>query len=187
MAGNAMRLKLLLAIVAIAGAGCGAVTTYFAIRPAATGTMDMDTIIFPMKVFTDGGPDGDFVNVEGTLTGEGIGYPNNTTEIVCYRSDMRCITASVDQLSPRQVGSMGPPLELAVTNWSASVVTAVGPSEGTCARLTINIDRRAEGVEWVQEPINQSQLFCKNASTKTYKWSIENPPFWQRMKERARP
>jgi hypothetical protein len=51
-------------------------------------------IVFARKAFFDSAQttDDDYVYVAGTLTGEGVGYKNNTTAVVCYRERMECLT-----------------------------------------------------------------------------------------------
>ena len=48
---------------------------------------DNSSIIFPMKVFTDLGH---MVHVEGTLSGEGVGHPSNTSALFCYQERHEC-------------------------------------------------------------------------------------------------
>jgi len=48
------------------------------------------------------------VYVAGTLTGEGVGYPNNSVAITCYKDGMECLTISVDQIRrPPAFSSVG--------------------------------------------------------------------------------
>jgi hypothetical protein len=49
-------------------------------------------IIFAAKSFYDNGKttDSGIVYIAGTLTGEDLGYKNNTTAVVCYADRMEC-------------------------------------------------------------------------------------------------
>jgi hypothetical protein len=48
---------------------------------------------FPEKSFYDGGK---IVHIEGTLTGDGIGYPNNHTVLTCYQDRRQCDATQID-------------------------------------------------------------------------------------------
>jgi hypothetical protein len=145
---------------------------------------DKQDIIFAAKVFYDGAKtrgDG-FVYIGGTLTGEGVANKNNTIMIACYNDRRECLFSSVDQVGPNQIGRLGAPDRYAITTWNPNEIVATGPYASGCRKITINIDRKTESVTWVEEPSDQSPPACKNADTKTYKWSIEDPPFWKALR-----
>ena len=136
-------------------------------------------IIFPSKTFFDGEQIGGYVYVAGTLTGEGLAYPNNTTVIACYAKRRECLTYSVEQIGPNQIGHVDAPLDYPVIKWDAYEIVASGTGDaGPCSKVTISIVRKAETALWVTEPINQSRSQCKNANTKILKWTIEDSPGW---------
>ncbi len=137
--------------------------------------------MFPIKVVNDVG---DIVGVTGTLSGKGVGYPNNTVGIFCYKSDAQCLTIVIEQIGFNHIGSVEPPGELAITAWTPTAITANSPSDGACAQTTLNILRKTETIEWVQVPVNQTAPYCIHADTKVYKWTIEEP-FWRRIKGEA--
>ena len=173
-------------IIATAGAVLGATTIYFAARFERPPEADRN-IVFPIKVVSDLGPNGGFVGVQGTLAGEGVGYENNTVGIFCSKSDMRCLTIVVEQIGFNHIGSIEPPGELAITEWTPMVIAATSAPDGACVQTTVNIMRKTETVEWVQVPVNQTASYCIHADTKIYKWTIEDAPFWKRAKGAANP
>lgn len=139
-------------------------------------------IVFGDKTYFDSSQTalGDaFIVIEGELSGKGVGYKNNETTIACYHNEMQCLVSAVQQIGPNQVSSLDPPARYSILKWNAyEVVATSGDSSFDCSRVTINIERKSESVEWVQEPINKAHILCKNADTNTYKWSIETPPYW---------
>jgi hypothetical protein len=119
-------------------------------------------IIFAAKVFYDSAKtkgDG-FVYIGGTLTGEGIANKNNTVMIACYNDSKECLFSSVDQIGPNQVGRLGAPDRYAITTWTPDEIVATGYYASDCRKITINLDRKAESVVWVEEPINPPRAAC---------------------------
>jgi hypothetical protein len=53
-------------------------------------------ILFSHKVFADG-VDG-YLTMSGTLTGNGVGYKNNSVAISCIRDEGACFVASIEQV-----------------------------------------------------------------------------------------
>jgi hypothetical protein len=51
--------------------------------------------------------------------------------------------------------------------------------DALCARITITYDRKSETVLWVETPINQTQIACKNSDNAVRKATIEASLFWQ--------
>jgi hypothetical protein len=56
--------------------------------------------------------------------------------------------------------------------WNPDEIVATGHYASDCRKITINIDRKAASVRWVEELINQSLAACRNTDTKTDQWSI---------------
>jgi hypothetical protein len=50
------------------------------------------------------------VNISGTPTGNGVSYPNNTSNISCYSESRICRVSSVEQIGFDQIGRMGSPI-----------------------------------------------------------------------------
>lgn len=156
---------------------------YLAFAPAAIAN-DNGPIIFPMKVFTDLGH---IVHVEGTLSGHGIGYPSNTSALTCYQGEQQCEMIFVGAQG-RQVFSLGLPQTFTVYVWAQDRIVAdfdspcgnppnpVSAKEWqTSTSETLIIDRKRETVELNEHPCNKKRL---------YHWTIEDPPFWQKLKKR---
>ncbi len=148
-------------------------------------------IIFGSKEFLGRGIGGQYslnlfpgeqpsVSILGTIIGDGVGYKNNTRTIDCRKDRMECEVVSIDQIGPNQVGDLFPPTTYSITKWDMhEVVATSGDNIFECEKTTININLDAGTTEWVQEPINQSVPNCKDSDGKIYKWTIENPPYWQ--------
>jgi hypothetical protein len=133
-------------------------------------------IAFPDKSLTDMG---DALLFMGTISGQGIGYPNNTLFANCSKSEMTCNVATVQQIGANQVG----PIDIdsyPITAWTDGLVTAKEDTVGTsaCTSTTINILRQSGEIQWIQEPVNQSAPNCIHVDTTTYKWTVEPSPFW---------
>ena len=147
------------------------------------GRQPQQQIIFDSKAFFDSAQtavaDGE-VYVAGTLTGPGIGYPNNSTAITCYKDRKECFTYSVAQIGPNQIGRLDSPMRFPITKWDAHEVVARGTGDAVeCSVVTITIDRKSETALWVTESINQTRVQCRDANTKLLKWTIEDPPAWK--------
>ena len=75
-------------------------------------------VIFDNKVFYDteqtAFSDG-VVSISGTLTGEGVGNKNNTVTITCYQDRMECVTYSIAQIGPSQLGKLDVPSIFPIT------------------------------------------------------------------------
>ena len=73
-----------------------------------------------------------------------------------------------------------------IAKWSNDEIVAkdqTGPLPGLtgCVRTTITIERQQKNALWVEEPINQTDPFCKNADTNVNKFTIEDAPGWKRL------
>lgn len=141
-------------------------------------------IVFASKAFADSAQTGGegYVYLAGTLTGEGIPYKNNTVAVTCDKDRMECLTYSVEQIGPNQLGRLAAPTSYPVTKWNAYEIVATGAGDAVdCRKVTISIVRKSETAVWVEEPINQSHAACKDADTRLLKWTIEDPPGWKAL------
>jgi hypothetical protein len=161
---------------------------WFATIALAAAADDEPLIIFNLKNFTD---IGNMVHVEGTLTGEGIGYKNNRQAVTCYQGRRECLASHIDA-EGRQVFSIGPPVPFTIQLWAADRIVADfaapcgnKPKSGfpdnpllkeewqTNLSDTWIIDRTRHTAELIDH-------LCLGA--KTYHWTIEDPPFWRKAK-----
>jgi hypothetical protein len=139
-----------------------------------------EDIAFDRKVYFDSG---ETVSISGTLSGAGLGYKNNTTNITCSKDRGECLITRIEQIGPHQIGRVDSPDTYKITKWDNFEIVSVDDSglPTPCAKITVSVERKSETALWVREPINQAHAFCKNADTKIYKWTIEDSLFWQRM------
>ncbi len=142
---------------------------------------ETDDITFAPKAFFDNDAS---VNVSGTMSGDSLAYPNNTFSIGCYKDQKLCWVTSVEQIGPKQIGRMDAPYSFAVLKWSPYEVVAVDDGSTNCFKTTITISRRSKEALWVDEPINQTQPFCKNAERGIRKRSIEDFPGWKKSQSK---
>lgn len=152
-----------------------------ALGPSVPALADGTTadIIFAEKAFY---ATPQYVDVSGQLSGQGIGYPNNTTDISCYRDRGECMSSTIEQIGPNQLGRLQPPFIFQVTRWGAESVTAVeGGDALDCYRVTLTINLKSQQTLWLQEPTNTSQALC-TADITTYLWTIDSPNFWNALK-----
>jgi hypothetical protein len=147
--------------------------------------MFADRSYFDSAKLAGGGDEGDFASiyVAGTLTGEGVAYPNNSVLVNCEKARMECLTYSVEAIGPMQIGRLEAPAIFKIKTWNKTEVVAVGDTEGlqTCVNDTITFDRSSESVLWVEVPINLTEPKCKYTSTKIRKWTIEDSPAWKAL------
>jgi len=170
-----MRIVLLLVGLAIGlliGAGA---MIYLQERNNDTSEM---AIVFAQKLYYD---TADVVTVSGTLTGEGLGYPNNTYSIGCFKDRKECWMTSVQAIGGLQIGRMDSPYAYDVRKWSAYEVVAGDDGTFGCSKTTITIDRKSQQVLWVEEPVNQTQVMCAKSENKIRKYTIENSPGWTKI------
>ena len=90
------------------------------------------------------------------------------------------MVAYAEQIGPRQVGRINGPTVFPVVNWTADEVVASDNS--LCVKYTITIDRQTKTLLWVETPINQTTIACKDADNAIRKATIEHSLFWQRTK-----
>lgn len=124
------------------------------------------------------------VLVSGTLTGPGQAYPNNTYSIACYRDMKECWMTYVSAIGGLQIGRMDAPSAYDIKSWTANEIEAAYDAPFGCYKTTITIERSTKQLLWVEEPINQTKPFCKNAENKIRKYTIEDSPGWKRMQSR---
>jgi hypothetical protein len=131
-------------------------------------------IVFPDKVFLATKA---YVAAKGTLSADWIAYKNNTYSILCVPEV--CIVASVEQIGQKQVGSIDGPVTYPVKHWTQDD-DVIAEDDSLCSRITITLDRKAQAVLWVETPINQTTLACKNADNNVRKATLEASLFWRR-------
>jgi len=152
------------------------------------GCTDKDAkqnITFAPKAFYDSGKAFENVYMAGTLTGPGVAYENNSTVVACYKDRMECLTYSIEQIGPNQVGRLDAPVFYPVTKWNESEIVATDAGEAIgCRKDTITISRKSESALWVVEPINQTHPECKNATNSVLKWTIEDSPGWKALSKK---
>ena len=128
-----------------------------------------DCVIFGERQYVDGN---DFVEVQGTLTADWVGYKNNTWSITCFHE--LCAVASVEQIGPRQIGNIDGPNIYSVDKWTSAEIVA--QRDDLCYRLILTIDRKAKTLLYVETPINQSNAFCSSRLDPAVRSAtIENP------------
>ena len=131
-------------------------------------------IVFPAKSFIGFKA---WVAARGTLSADWVAYKNNTYSILCVPE--QCIVASVEQIGPKQVGDIDGPVVYPIKRWTDDE-DVVAEDHTLCARITITLDRRTQTVLWVETPINQTTLACKNADNNIRKATLEASLFWRR-------
>jgi hypothetical protein len=163
---------------------CVAVAIFF-LQPPAVAAPEDDIVLAPKNFFDNGDA---VVGISGTLTGDGLTYSkNNTVVVVCYKDRSECLTYSIEQAGRNQMGRLDYPIIYPITTWNAREVTATeAVSSVHCRKTTISLERKRETAVWVEEPINQTRAICKDAQTKIFKWTIEDPPVWKAMRERRK-
>jgi hypothetical protein len=156
------------------------------ITPAAAD--DEPLIIFGMKDFTD---TGDMVHVEGTLTGDGIGYKNNRSAVTCYRDTRECIVTHIEA-GGRQVFSIGLPDIFTVRVWKPDRIVAdfaVSCGEKPKSSFPDNPLSKEEWQStasdtWIIDRARQTAKLTDHPclGAKIYHWTVEDPPFWKKAK-----
>jgi hypothetical protein len=157
------------------GAVCGAGgIIYLQDRNKDTGEM---SIVFAAKNYYESPA---VVTVSGTLTGEGLAYPNNTYSIACFQDRKECWMTSVQAIGGEQIGRMDAPYEYEIRKWTPEEVVAGDDGSFGCFKTTITVERKSQEVLWVEEPVNQTQIMCKKAENKIRKYTIESSPGWKK-------
>ena len=168
-----------------AGLTCMAFTLgWFAITPAVADD-EPALIIFDAKSFVD---TGNMVHVEGTLSGDGIGYKNNRSVVTCYNDPDRqtCTSTRIDTTGS-QVRMIGPPVSYTVRLWTAGrIVADFAVSCGNQPVQQLKLEWRATASDtWVIDREKKTAELIEHPclGDKTYHWTIEDPPFWKKAKE----
>ncbi|MCW2286233.1 hypothetical protein M2323_004028 [Rhodoblastus acidophilus] len=131
-------------------------------------------VLFAKKAFLDVG---DAVSVIGTISGDGVGYPNNSARISCYRARNECVVTTVEQIGLNHVGSISEPAFIPVARWTATEIVAEYDGLGVgCSSLSIFIDRGTHRVRWVQAPKNSAYALCEHSEHTTLNWYIDDAP-----------
>ncbi len=167
-----MRWVLLFAGLMVGYVGGAGSIVYLHERNKDTGEM---SIVFAQKSYYETPA---LVTVSGTLTGEGMAYPNNTYSIACFQDRKECWMTSVQAIGAQQIGRMDAPYEYEIRKWSQHEVVAGDDGSFGCFKTTITIDRQSKQVLWVEEPVNQTQMMCAKSENKIRKYTIENSPGW---------
>jgi hypothetical protein len=138
------------------------------------GRADQD-IVFPIKVFVGNKK---YVAAKGTLSADWMAYKNNTFSFYCDPEE--CIVASISQIGPNLIGSMDGPTVYTTKRWTEDD-QVVAEDDALCSRITITLDRKTESVLWVETPINQTTVACKNADDSVRKATLEASLYWRRQ------
>ena len=131
-------------------------------------------IVFPIKVFVGTKK---HVGAKGTLSADWMAHKNNTFSFYC--DPQECIVASISQIGPKMIGSMDGPAVYTTKRWTEDD-EVVAEDDSLCSRITITLDRKTESVLWVETPINQTTVACKNTDDSVRKASLETSLFWRR-------
>ena len=173
-------------VLLVCGLLVGAIGTYAwtIYRQASSPIKNDDQIIFSAKNFADpeqAGVSG-FVSMSGTLTGDGLAYPNNTYNIGCSREQQICAVSSIEQIGPKQVSRMVGPQWYPIVKWNALEIVATDePGTFGCVKITITIDRKQQSLLWLEEPANQNRPNCKDSDINIHKYTIEDSPGWKKI------
>lgn len=145
-----------------------------------SNTKDTDemSIVFAPKNYCD---TEQMVAISGTLTGPGMAYPNNTYSIACYQEMKECWMTYVDAIGARQIGRMDAPSAYDIRSWTKNEIIAGYDAPFGCFKTTITIARSSKELLWVEEPINQTKPFCKDAKNEIRKFSIEDSSGWKKI------
>jgi hypothetical protein len=171
----AMRWALLFVGLVVGFIGGAGSIIYVQERNKDTGEM---SIVFADKFYYDGNG---VVSVSGTLTGDGIGYPNNTCSMACFQDRKECWMTSVQAIGGLQIGRMDAPYTYEIRTWSQYEVVAGDDGSFGCFKTTITIDRQLKKFLFVEEPVNQTKVMCAKSENKIRKYTIESSPGWNRI------
>jgi hypothetical protein len=108
-----------------------------------------------------------------------IGTGDRNQSVRAYKDRHECVTYSIEQIGPNQMGRLMGPIIYPITTWNAlQVIATEDATVVDCRKTTILLERKSQSGLWVEEPINQARPICKNSTAKVYKWAIEDPPAW---------
>ena len=143
-----------------------------------------DDIKFGQKIFTITGNQTDKIfSATGTWTGDGIAYKNNTNRIICYQNNMICTLQSIEQIGEKQLSSIAFPTNYKITKWDTDAIIASIIDEPNCHKSTISILQKIEVIIYTDEFVEYDRDKCKSANKKSYKWTLEDSIFWQKIKK----
>jgi len=126
--------------------------------------------------------------ITGTLKGRDVGYPVNTWNIQCYRQQMICHVAEVEEIGKGQLGEIWLD-DWTVTSWTDNTVALDQGDPTSCAHNLIVLNRVAKTVAYTSTPQNQDKNYCQGynkfagpASNNT--WEIGQPVQpWEKKSE----
>jgi hypothetical protein len=120
----------------------------------------------------------DSIFITGSLKGERVGYPYNTWNIRCFRSEERCEVSNVSEIGKNQLGEIDT-VDWPIISWTDSVVVLQddnSANDTACARATITINREGKSVDYTSASINADKDYCKKfGHSGTYQWTIGQP------------
>jgi hypothetical protein len=131
---------------------------------------EQPSVIFPAKTFFNSDQ---IVHIEGTLTGDGVGYVNNHTVLTCYQRLAECDAIQIDSQG-MEVFSTNIPMPYVVRVWSADRILADAHLLCDDGFETWIIDRHKQTAELSERP-------CKDP--KTYHWTLEDSAYWKKLKQ----
>lgn len=150
---------------------------YLQARGPAGETGEM-AIMFDSKNYYDTDA---VISVSGTLTGPDMAYPNNTYNLTCYQELKQCWSSDIEAIGDRHIGRLGPPSVWDIRSWTKYEIVAGDDASFGCLKTTITISRGSQNVLWVEEPVNQTKPFCKDAKNEIRKFTIEDSPGWKKL------
>jgi hypothetical protein len=171
---------LVVVLIFAAAAGAGGLLFWQGQQPR----FEQRGIVFPSKVFSDSQRSigVGIVYISGTITGDGLAYPNNTYAVTCYEDRRECLVSAVHEIGGNMVGRMDMPYIFPIVKWDPfEIVARDEVTELSCIRTTLTIERKMETALWVEEPVNQTRPNCKNANGKVRKYTIEDSPGWKNI------
>jgi hypothetical protein len=146
--------------------------------------IDKDDIVFGLKVFTiSGSHNNKILSATGTWTGDGIAYKNNSSRIICYQKEHVCTLQSVEQIGEKQVSNIDFPTYYDLKKWESDLIIATLQNELGCLNSTITILPKIETAVLSTDYYEYNKENCKTADKKSYKWTLEDSLFWQRMRK----
>jgi hypothetical protein len=150
----------------------------------APALADKRIVFDTMKGFFDQPEIDVLLQASGTLTGDGILYPNNSMSVTCQKAGTilvyvwpgKCLVVRVNQIGDNQIGRIRAPEVYPIARWSNYEVVATDDPESLhrCRMTIISIDRKAKSLTWIEQPNPQADpVDCVNAETKRFRWTIE--------------
>ena len=149
---------------------------------------DQDIVLGPKNFYdSTGRPGPEIVYVSGTLTGEGIGYKNNSTFVACYSDQKECFIYWIEQIGEKHMSSLSPPAIIPIVKWNRIEIVASGSMDiKDCTKVTVSISRTTQDAVWVTEPMNRYKPECEHVDATIYRWHLEDPLFWKNAKAKMK-